>query len=68
MMIVGKRQSRHTGFTMKRRLLSTQNDLVDGLRILSQHTALQLSARCLWSASELVVVTRRVLEVTGTDG
>jgi len=53
---------------MKRRLLSTQNDLVDGLRVLSQHTALQLSTRCLGGTFQLVVMAARVLEVTGAYG
>ena len=33
--VVVVRQNGRTGFTMKRRLLSTQNDPVDGLRVLS---------------------------------
>ena len=53
---------------MKRRLLSTQNDLVDGLRVLSQCTTLQLSTRCLGGTFQLVVMGGRVLEVTGAYG
>jgi len=53
---------------MKRRLLSTQNDLVDGLRVLSQCTALQLPTRCLRGTFQLVVMGARVLKVTGAYG
>jgi hypothetical protein len=65
--VVGKKQNGRTGFTLKWRLLSTQNDLVDRLRVLSQRSALQLSTRRLGSAFQLVM-TGRVLEVTGAYG
>ena len=53
---------------MKRRLLSTENNLVNGLRVLPQRTALQLSTRRFRGAFQMVVAAGHVLKLTGAYG
>ena len=53
---------------MKRRLLSTENNLVNGLRVLPQRTALQLSTGCFRGAFQVVVAAGHVLKLTGAYG
>ena len=67
-MVAVRKQNGRTGFTMKRRLLSTENNLVNGLRVLPQRTALQLSTGCFRGAFQVVVAAGHVLKLAGAYG